>query len=259
MAKRSLGISFSSFDLKMLALIFMVIDHISFYFTDMPLWLRYLGRIAYPLFLFCLVWSYHYTHSRVQFCLRLYLMGLFMAAFRWWVEWRWPTEMGFGNRNIFVNLLLTCLLISIIELAGRDKLRCGLLLGGLAAVQLAFYNLPWYLLPPLRRLSGDYLTAIFPNLALNEFGFMFAALGAAMYFLKDKPARLAAVYLLFCLYQFSNETLQKGELMQFFMVLALPFMLAYNRRRGRGWKWFFYIFYPAHAFILFYLGNFIFK
>ena len=47
--------------------------------------------------------------------------------------------------------------------------------------------------------------------------------------------------------------------MQFFMVLALPFMLAYNRRRGRGWKWFFYIFYPAHAFILFYLGNFIFK
>lgn len=249
-------LSCSSFDLKLLAVFFMLVDHIGFYFMDTPMWLRYLGRISYPLFLFCLVWSYRYTRSRWQFCLRLYLMGLFMAAFRWWVEQQWPTDMGFGNHNIFVNMLLTCLLISVIELAGRDKLRCGLLLGLLSAWQLAFYAAPWYLLPQLRHISGDYLTAIFPSLALSEFGFEFAALGAAMYFLKEQPVKLSAVYLLFCLYQFSYEILE-GMLVQCYMVLALPFMLVYNRRKGRGWKWFFYIFYPAHAFILFYLANFV--
>ena len=251
-------VSLRSFDLKLLAVFFMLVDHIGFYFVDTPIWLRCLGRISYPLFLFCLVWSYRYTHSRWQFCLRLYLMGLFMVVFCWWVDWQWPTDMGFGNHNIFVNMLLTCLLISIIELAGRDKRSCALLLGLLAAWQAAFYAVPQYLLPQLRNLSGDYLVAIFPNLALSEYGFDFVALGATMYFLKERPARLAAAYLLFCLYMFSDEMLNYGMMVQCCMVLALPFMLLYNRRKGRGLKWFFYIFYPAHAFILFYLANFVF-
>ena len=135
---------------------------------------------------------------------------------------------------------------------------CGLLLGGLLAVQLAFYAAPWYLLPQLRRFSGDILTAIFPNLALNEFGYEFVALGVAMYFLKTRPDKMAAVYLLFGILLFSRELLGDMEAShQFIMVLALPFMLLYNRQKGRGWKWFFYIFYPLHVFILFYLANFV--
>ena len=113
-------------------------------------------------------------------------------------------------------------------------------------------------MPELRRVSGDTLTGIFPNLALNEFGFEFVALGVAMYFLKEHPTRLAAVYLAFCVWQLSDELLHEGwPPVQCAMFLALPFMLAYNRRKGRGLKWFFYIFYPAHAFVLFYLANFV--
>ena len=259
MSRNSFWLSLNSFDLKILAVIFMVIDHIGLFVDGTPVWFRYIGRLSYPLFLFCLVWSYHYTHSRLWFCLRLYLMGLFMAALRWWVEvYQWPEAGSFYNHNIFVTMLLTCLLISVIELAGQDKLRCGLLLGGLLAVQLAFYAAPWYLLPQLRRFSGDILTAIFPNLALNEFGYEFVALGVAMYFLKTRPDKMAAVYLLFGLLLFSRELLGDMEAShQFIMVLALPFMLLYNRQKGRGWKWFFYIFYPLHVFILFYLANFV--
>lgn len=259
MSRNSFWLSLNSFDLKILAVIFMVIDHIGLFIDGAPVWFRYIGRLAYPLFLFCLVWSYHYTHSRLWFCLRLYLMGLFMAALRWWVEvYQWPEAGSFYNHNIFVTMLLTCLLISVIELAGQDKLRCGLLLGGLLAVQLAFYAVPWYLLPQLRSFSGDILTAIFPNLALNEFGYEFVALGVAMYFLKARPDKMAAVYLLFGLLMFSRELLGDIEPShQFIMVLALLFMLLYNRQKGRGWKWFFYIFYPLHVFILFYLANFV--
>ena len=70
---------------------------------------------------------------------------------------------------------------------------------------------------------------------------------------------LAAVYLLFCLYQFNEEILHFGEAVQFWMALALPFMLAYNRQRGPGLKWFFYVFYPAHLILLFWLANFVLK
>lgn len=251
-------LSFSSFDLKLLAVLFMIIDHIGMYFADAPLWFRYIGRLSFPLFLFCLVWSYHHTHSRVQFCLRLYLMSLCMAGLRWWIENRWLPEAGtFGNHNIFATLLLTCLLISLIELAGRDKLRCGLLLGLLLAMQLAYYILPRYV-PQLRHISGDILSGIIPNLALCEFGAVFIALGVAMYFLRERPAGLAAVYLVFCVYLLSDKLLNGGWPQIWYIVglaAALPFMLAYNRRKGRGWKWFFYIFYPAHLVLLFYVAR----
>ena len=72
------------------------------------------------------------------------------------------------------------------------------------------------------------------------------------------------VYLLFCVAQYSDEALNlNGEFSEFptqwFMVLALPLMLRYDGKRGRSFKYFFYIFYPAHTFLLFYLGNFVWK
>ncbi|RAZ89352.1 conjugal transfer protein TraX, partial [Klebsiella oxytoca] len=70
-----------------------------------------------------------------------------------------------------------------------------------------FYGLLPFLLPGAGNFSGDVLTGIVPNLALNEFGFEFIALGLALYFLRDRREALAAVYLIFCIYQFSAEAL----------------------------------------------------
>ena len=71
----------NTFRLKMIALILMVIDHIGLYFAWAPGWFRLLGRGSYPLFLFCMIWGYHYTHDRKKYLLRLYLMGVFMGFF----------------------------------------------------------------------------------------------------------------------------------------------------------------------------------
>lgn len=34
------------------------------------------------------------------------------------------------------------------------------------------------------------------------------------------------------------------------MILALPFMLLYNGRRGGEHKYFFYLYYPLHQFVI---------
>jgi hypothetical protein len=34
------------------------------------------------------------------------------------------------------------------------------------------------------------------------------------------------------------------------MIIALPFMLQYNEQKGRSSKWFFYLYYPAHIYVL---------
>ncbi len=244
----------TTFSLKLTAVVLMTLDHIGLYFPASSVWLRWLGRGAYPLFLFCMVQGYDHTRSRRRFLLRLYLMSLFMTALGLFLDARFPSERGYGNHNIFLPLFLTGLLISAVELYQRDRKKGGLLLAAAALVQV-FYGLLPSLLPFTQNLSGDVLTGVVPNLAVNEYGFEFIALGMALYFLRDRREALAAVYLIFCLYQFSAEALYGYFPVQWMMVLALPLMLRYNGERGKGWKWFFYIYYPAHTCLLFLLAR----
>jgi len=44
---------------------------------------------------------------------------------------------------------------------------------------------------------------------------------------------------------------------QWMMICALPIMLLYNGKRGKGLKWFFYVFYPVHIVILYCIGIFM--
>lgn len=245
----------SVFALKISAAVLMLLDHIGFYFERAPIWLRWLGRGTYPLFLFCMTQGYFHTRSRGRYLFRLYAMSLFMTMLGQMLDTRFPTEKGYGNHNIFVPLFLTGLLISAIELYQRDRRRGAVLLGGIAVSQIFYGFLPG-LVPAFKSFSGDVLTGIVPNLAVNEFGFEFIALGLSFYFLRDRRDTLCAVYLIFCIYQFSAELICGGGATQWIMVFVLPLILRYNGEKGPGWKWFFYIFYPAHTSFLFLLANF---
>lgn len=249
------GTFMTIFALKLTAAGLMLLDHIGLYFAGAPLWLRFLGRGAYPLFLFCMTQGYAHTRSRRRYLLRLYAMSLFMTALGQTLDTCFPTENGYGNHNIFVPLFLTGLLISAIERYQRDRRQGALLLGGLAFSQVVYQFLP-ALVPALGAFSGDVLTGLVPNLAVNEFGFEFIALGLAFYFLRDHREALCAVYLIFCIYQFSAEMLD-GWAVQWMMILALPLIARYNGEKGPGWKGFFYLFYPAHTCLLFFLANFL--
>lgn len=43
---------------------------------------------------------------------------------------------------------------------------------------------------------------------------------------------------------------------QWMMVGALPLLLAYNGQRGKGYQYFFYLYYPAHIVLLYFVGGF---
>ena len=247
----------STFTLKMIALIFMVIDHIGYYFEGTPILLRIFGRVSYPLFLFCMVWGYHYTKSRRKYLLRLYLMIIFMSLFTFVVDRDFETDYGYGNHNIFLSMFLVGICISTIELFQKDHKKGYIALSTIFAVQLLYFILP-NMIPQLKNLSGDLITGIIPNIAVNEYGFEFIALGVLMYFLKEKKEAFCAMYTLFCIYQFSIEMLNGGTAVQCFMIFALPLMLHYNHQKGRSMKYFFYFFYPAHSFLLFYLADYVF-
>lgn len=248
----------STFALKITALILMFLDHTGLYFEGAPVWFRWLGRASYPLFLFSMVWGYHYTRNRKKYLLHLYLMSIFMTGFMYFIKIRFNAVVDYGYHNIFLSMFLVGVLISTIELFIKDRKKGGILIGVIVLVQILYYMLPRFF-PFLRSLSGDTLTGVIPNLAMNEYGLEFVALGVLMYFLKEQKDVFTAVYLIFCICQFSEEMLAAGTATQWLMVLALPFMLSYNNQKGPGLKYFFYVFYPAHTFLLFYTANYIFS
>ena len=68
----------NSFQIKLIALILMTIDHIGeFLFPQCDL-LGYIGRLSAPLFLYILCWSIDYTRNRVRFLARVYVASVIM-------------------------------------------------------------------------------------------------------------------------------------------------------------------------------------
>ena len=68
------------FQLKLLAMVFMVLDHINLFFPNTPKIFDYLGVLAIPLFVFALVEGIKHTSSLKQYFLRLYIFSIIMQG-----------------------------------------------------------------------------------------------------------------------------------------------------------------------------------
>lgn len=66
---------FTNFDLKLIAIIAMTIDHIGYFLLPSVTWLRIIGRIAFPLFAFLCAESFRYTKDKKSYVLRLIVLG----------------------------------------------------------------------------------------------------------------------------------------------------------------------------------------
>ena len=109
------------------------------------------------------------------------------------------------------------------------------------------------------------INALLPNLVFCEGSLDVVILGLLLYFTRKNRRWLSVGYLFYCgLQLFSSLTgaLEVGNwswlwlrAYQWMMAGSLPLMLCYNGERGRGGGKFFYLFYPAHIWILFVLSN----
>ncbi len=232
----------TTFQLKLLALLLMLIDHIGYYFEGTPAVLRLIGRLSFPLFLFCMTQGWRHTRDRKKYLLRLYGMSLVMACIMY------LCGAGYGYHNILITFFWVGVLVSAAELFQKD-IRMGCAAYGLIAISHVLFTWVWRVIPGARHLSGDILHSILPNPIACEYGIPYVLLGVAMYFLWENRAAFCAAYLLLALIEFCN-----GDT-QWLIALALPFILRWNGEKGRSCKWFFYLFYPAHTLALFWLAS----
>lgn len=281
----------TTFSIKILALICMVIDHIGLFFPDTPIWYRYIGRISAPLFIFCMVIGFSYTRNRKVYLLRMYLFGLGMSVLDYILNYFSKGDLV--TNNIFVTLFSIAIIIQLIEYIREKHRKWIIYLLCYCVWQIVSLLICYHIDMHYDKLVYLFM-GLLGNLFYNEGGFIFVFLGVLLYFIKDNKKFITIYYSLFCfsyafitmagivprimskldyydynifynifgfifpLLGFNIIGINKNSI-QWMMIGALPFMLLYNGEKGKSIKYLFYIFYPAHILILFILSNIILK
>lgn len=240
---------FSAFTIKMVALITMVIDHFAMYaygygYIDPSTndILRQIGRISFVLFAFAVAESYVHTSNKQKYLTRLLFFGLGVELV--YILISIPTgDYGETGLNIFITLFLGAFTCYLFEQKGWKKL--------LFLIPLLFSVFtPFYI----------------------EYGFYGVGLIFLFYLFKDNSfwkATSLVVWNFICLTIAPYISLQLHEIFAYvptnglipgnmidtqkLSILAIPFILLYNGKRGyssKFMKWFFYFFYPLHLALL---------
>lgn len=267
---------FNGFQLKIIALILMTLDHIHYAmstFVHAPILLTQLGRLSAPIFIFLSTQGLLHTRNRNSYLKRLYLASLLMAIGNILIN-HWlplPGEAVLSN-NIFATLWIIGILVSSIESAiigFKDNLvsqRWRAALGlSYILVSILVYILA---LNDTDSLILKILISFAPNVLAVEGSIIWVGLGVGLYFVSNdsiantqkkstKWIKLALFYTLFCIAVFYLTTglvLTADNLLQvnfqWLMIGSLPFLISYNGQKGPSIKWLFYIYYPLHIYLL---------
>lgn len=222
--------------LKIIALLSMIVDHVGYtMFPDIAC-LRVIGRIAMPLYAWCIVVGSSYTHNIWKYALRLFLLGLISQPF-------YIMAIGVYDFNILFQFALDVLVI-----AGIQKKRWYsqfwapvLALGVLYILPTVDYGRLGLVFVLLLYLSRKHKLAIVLAVLAAAVAWSFfsspvyGCFGMSSQFFYDSP--LSPVLSLF----FKQQSL---------IWLSLPLILIPMRSGIKMPKWMGYGLYPIHLIIL---------
>lgn len=206
--------------LKLIAIITMAIDHIGATLFPSMILFRIIGRIAFPIFCFLLVEGFVHTRSRKKYAIRLGAFALLSEV---------PFDLAFSNvlidqysQNVFFTLLIGFLLLMFFE---RYKEKEGLcVIAAIIAIYLA-------------------------DLLRTDYGGSGIILIVFLYLTRNKLPRVCGSVFLF-----ANIIMGSLESFAIFSLIPISF---YNGKKGIGIKYLFYLFYPTHLLLLYYLANYV--
>ena len=206
--------------LKLIASASMLIDHIGMVLFPGVTWLRVVGRLAMPIYCFSIAEGLHHTRDRGMYMLRIFLFALLSE---------YPIDMAtrgsFGYRS--QNVMFT-FLFAIAGICACDAIR------GM-----------------LQSFAGDLAGCLAAAL--------FAA-GATAFRTDYGRFGVTMVYILYFLRPYIREKVILSSLyvaaerwgtIAVYCIPSYILISHYNGKRGKGLKYFFYFFYPAHLMILY--------
>ncbi len=235
----------SQFVLKIIAAITMLIDH-----TGLILFPRYeifrmIGRLAFPIYAYCIAEGFFYTKNRLKYFLRIFSLGLICQ-----------TVYTVAERELYLGILIT-FSISIVIMFLSDSLKVTIRGSGSclsAAIRRVVKKpIPHRLDCALSAsclalaVAAAFVICIFVRVDYGFFGIM---LPVFTNLFPDKPRRLfmfSAALVALCI-----STVSFDSTLQLWSLFTVPIIAMYNGKPGKyRMKYFFYIFYPLHLAVLY--------
>lgn len=212
--------------LKLIAIVSMCIDHIGGAFFPTTGIFRWIGRLAFPIFCYCMTVGLLYTHDIKRYLGRLALFAVisqpfYILAFHphdWQTEW--------ANWNIYCTLFL-----SLLAMYGLKERKWWLFVLGSFVVSFWNFDYSW---------GGIELMLVF-YLCRNR-----PKLGAILFTLTYLPALYSGYPEDPLCLTIGGHTID----WTIFAILAAPLIFCQTHTHIHVNKWVFYIFYPAHLAVI---------
>lgn len=254
----------TTFDLKMIGITLMVIDHIHQMFSIMgaPNWLDWFGRPVATLFFFVSVEGFSHTRNKKKYLSRL-LIGFWIMGFgTQLIQYLFQLgNVGLQN-NIFADLFIAVLAMYGIDLMREFK--------NTKKVRTLIEALACFLLPILLSVVLMWLMTfqsqlmmlpmrLIPVTLLTENSIMLY-IAPVLYLLKDKRAwQCVVIAVVSILFFISNPGAAFTTNTQWMMIFSIIPIWFYNGEKGKSMKSFFYVFYPAHIWILYIIASILYN
>lgn len=196
----------------------MLTDHIGAVLFPNQIGFRIVGRIAFPIFCFLIVEGYFHTKDVRNYIIRLGIFGL-LSEIPYDLAFH-RSFLEFSGQNVFFTLWLGVLMMHAVEKSSSLMIK-------LTNVLLAMWAAGF--------LHTDYS---YKGILLISIYYVFhekkilAVCGGALW-----------------------NLLYGLRAVQFYGVFASFPLMLYNGKRGPGLKYFFYVFYPGHLFVLYLLNR----
>ena len=211
--------------LKLMAMVTMTVDHAGMLLFPQSLWLRIVGRLAFPIYAYMIAEGCRYTRSMPKYLGSVALMALLCQAVSFLVA-------GSLYQCTLVTFSMSIGLILLLQNTQKIKKPVGWLLFGTALAAV------WFLTEILPGLLPDTDYAV-------DYGFLGVMLPVAVWLMPTKLWQLLAASGVLLLMGVFNP-------MQLYALGSMVLLALYNGQRGtHNIKQLFYWYYPAHLGILY--------
>lgn len=222
----------NTFEIKLVAIITMVIDHIGAFFFPEVLWLRLIGRVSFPLFAWMIANGAEHTRNMDKYLVRVGILALVSQVPVMLLNRM--TDPHFSGLNAIFTLFLGLMAINSWNKYRSMTVRLGWIGGACLVAEI---------------LKTDYGTA--------------GVLAVVLFYIfrKNKKAMFwsqAGLYLTWYVLPFIYTVLinkvtliSLGRLINPLGLTALIFIFAYTGKQGIKAKYLLYAFYPIHYLVMY--------
>lgn len=229
-----------TFDIKIVAIVTMIIDHIGLFFFPDKIFLRAIGRLSFPLFSWLIANGAYYSHNIKRYLIRIFILALISEVPFLLVKSQKDYSPWF--LNVLFTLFLGLLAISIIKKTADRRI--------------------WFVITGACALVAEIFRAEYGMVGVLSIISFYLFFNNIKYLVLSQICIYIAPYfagILWAAYYGTRVITDAGWYIGLLGLSSLLFISLYNRKEGPKVKYLFYAFYPLQYTAIFLLKRFLLK